>query len=289
MTTIYNRIQNNFTQISNAALLDVRLSGKAYKLYAYMCYRIGTSAAWEFNKKEIAKHFKEGRDSIYQAEKELLDVGFLRKMQKRTGGKFSKNDYEIFAEPIDSDSKPFTENPETVMPETEESVTVNQSYSNKEEINKDLNNKEISFPAEAKKDEKEKKEDLDKEKEVKKIEGHCRSSQNLSEKEKIELIISYFDLKGYKSCVQTFLLYHKLNIHETFKKLPYFADIWEGKFEEMNKLSQNKTKEIHITKEEEDAYKFMEAKFEYAKRHFKNPERLTEEEIKEVRQEMDNY
>ena len=127
MTTIYNRIQNNFTQVSNLAGLDPNLSSKAFKLYWYMCYRIGTASHWEFNKKEILKHFKEGRDSIYQAEKELIKAGFLRKIQSRESGKFGKIDYEIFSEPVNSDSIPFTEKTDTVktdtvMPDTEKAT-----------------------------------------------------------------------------------------------------------------------------------------------------------------------
>lgn len=142
MTTIYNRIQNNFTQVSNLAGLNPNLSAKAFKLYWYMCYRIGTSSAWKFNKKEILKHFKEGRDSIYQAEKELIEVGFLRRIQTRESGKFTTIDYEIFSEPVNSDSAPLTEKPytvkaDTVMPYTEKTEHNNIDISNKEYNNKD--------------------------------------------------------------------------------------------------------------------------------------------------------
>lgn len=143
MSTIYSRIQNNFTQISNQALLDVRLSSKAYKLYAYMCYRIGTATHWEFNEKEIMKHFKEGRDAIRSARTELIECGWLVKTQKRVAGKFSKNDYEIFATLDHIDSEPMTENPSTDSSSTENSTTGNPPYSNKEENNKDLNNKDL--------------------------------------------------------------------------------------------------------------------------------------------------
>ena len=64
---IYNKIQNNFTQVSNLALLDIRLSGKAYKLYAYMVFRIGTAPDWYFYEEEILKNFKESRDAIRSA------------------------------------------------------------------------------------------------------------------------------------------------------------------------------------------------------------------------------
>lgn len=246
--------------MSNKALLNANLSGKAYKLYAYMCYRIGTAPSWEFNKKEILKHFKEGRDSVYEAEKELIKSGFLRKIQKRNSGRFNKNDYEIFAEPTDSDFGPFTENPETVKPETVKPVTANQTYSNKEVNNKELINKD-SF--------KEKKE-------IKSLEA--------IENE----IKDHFTNKAYKSNVEEFLLYHKANIRDVFKKLAYWGAKWEAKFEDINKnrkVCQNDTVERVLSEKEEKALDFIRAKIEYCKK-FKggmNADFLTQEEIEIIK------
>jgi hypothetical protein len=110
-----------------------------------MCYRIGTASHWEFNKKEILKHFKEGRDSIYQAEKELIKAGFLRKIQSRESGKFGKIDYEIFSEPVNSDSEPFTENTDTVKADTVKPYTSKPEHNNIDISNKEINNKDSSF------------------------------------------------------------------------------------------------------------------------------------------------
>lgn len=161
---IYNRIQNNFTQVSNLALLDTRLSGKAYKLYAYMVFRMGTAPDWYFYEEEILKHFKESRDAIRTAFKELIDNGWLiRKRLKNDKGQYGMTEYEIFSEAQTVDSAPQTENPSLDNPAAdkpseekaaqEKPTAENTSYNNKEEIKKDSNNKDfISLPSEEKKD-----------------------------------------------------------------------------------------------------------------------------------------
>jgi hypothetical protein len=154
MSTIYNALKNNFTQVSNHALLDVRLSSKAYKLYAYMCFRISIFEKWEFNEPEILKHFKEKRDAMRDAKNELIDCGYLVKIQNRTDkGFFRKNDYQIFAEPQAVESNPSPENPSTDKPAVEKPSAEKASYNNKDKINKDLTNKELlSLPLEKKRE-----------------------------------------------------------------------------------------------------------------------------------------
>jgi hypothetical protein len=143
MTVIYNRIQNNFTQVSNLAGLDSNLSAKAFKLYWYMCYRIGTCPTWQFNKTEILKHFKEGEKALRVAFNELIDAGFLvRKQSRNEGGKFGSLDYEIFAEPINTDSTPQAQNRRADNRQAEKGQAENALHNNKEVINKELSNKE---------------------------------------------------------------------------------------------------------------------------------------------------
>lgn len=153
---IYSQLNNNFSQISNFALLDVTLSCKAYKLYSYMCYRIGLSDKWQFNKFEILKHFKEGESAMRSAFGELIEAGFLeRKRIRNAKGIFGKTDYIIYAKPITKGSSPQVENPHVDNPQMEkpheESSRVekpqveNQPYNNKEGINKDSNNKDLSL------------------------------------------------------------------------------------------------------------------------------------------------
>lgn len=284
-----------FTQIPNDLLCNPEISGLAKALW---CVLYSKPDDWTFYWREIEKNFKEGRDAIRKAAKQLEDLGYLQKEQKRilTGRgkewKFGGMEIALFHDP----SKPLVEegynkglspNTENPYPGNEDagSEDPENPHTYKDLSNKDLSNKDLNYSSY---EESEKKEDLNKENEIKEIEKSCTSSKSISEKDKIQLIISYFDLKGYKSCVQTFLLYHKLNIHDTFKKLPYFADKWEHKFEDLTKLSQNNTKEISLSKEEERAWKFTEAKFEYAKKHFKNPDSLTKEELDNIKKDLEN-
>ena len=215
MTTIYSRIQNNFTQISNEALLDVRLSGKAYKLYAYMCYRIGTSSKWEFNEKEIIKNFKEGRESIRSAFKELIEYGWLIKTQKRVAGKFSKNDYEIFSSLVNTESIPLPKKPLTAEPSTENPMTENHPYNNKELINKDLNNKESIS--------------LKKEKEI-----FEKLNKNWKKYIVLEEVKAHFDKKGYKSNAEKFFNRYSARGWKGIENWLYESANWELNFKEMN-------------------------------------------------------
>jgi len=146
MTTIYNALKNNFTQVSNHALLDIRLSGKAYKLYAYMCYRIGLSESWQFNKGEILQHFKEGEKAMRSAFDELIKSGFLeRKRVRNDKGIFEKTDYIIYAEPVNIDSTPQVQNRHVDNRRVENPRVDDASYNNKERNNKDSKNKNLSL------------------------------------------------------------------------------------------------------------------------------------------------
>ena len=142
--TIYNALQNNFTQVSNEALVNARLSGKAYKLYAYMCYRVSSYPSWVFNRNEILKHFTEGETAMRGAFKELIDAGFLERMRIRNDkGIFEKTDYKIYSTPINKGSSPQVENPPVDNQQVEKPRVDNPRTNNKDKINKDSNNKDL--------------------------------------------------------------------------------------------------------------------------------------------------
>lgn len=142
--TIYNALQNNFTQVSNEALIDARLSGKAYKLYAYMCYRVSLSASWIFNKAEILKHFVEGESAMRGAFDELIKAGFLERIRVRNNkGIFVKTDFKIYSTPINKGSDPQVENPPVDNPPVGKPQVENQRLNKKDKINKDSSNKEF--------------------------------------------------------------------------------------------------------------------------------------------------
>jgi len=213
MTTIYNGIKYNFTQVSNTALLDVRLSSKAYKLYSYMCYRIGTCPTWQFNKVEILKHFKEGESALRSAFQELIKAGFLeRKRIRNEVGKFATTDYTIYAEPVNTGSDPRVENPPVDKPHVVKPQVENQPYNNKDKNNKEFINKDKSFSVE----------------------------------EEREILISIWKNKNYKSDLETFILSpSRKDWRKKQMNLEEQAAYWENGFKKKNpeKYVENPTAE----------------------------------------------
>ncbi len=112
MSKIYNKLQNDFTQIPNHILQDTRISALAFKIYCYICFRIGINAEWEFFNDEIQRHFKEGRDAFMKAKKQLMQYGYLQKVAQNHKGKngFSGCDYIIYKEPNQTTENQTTEN-----------------------------------------------------------------------------------------------------------------------------------------------------------------------------------
>lgn len=109
MSKIHNKLENNFTQIPNTILLDTRVSALAFKIYSYICFRIGSSPEWEFYNKEVGGHFKEKIKSFMKAKKELEELGYLRKIRqnKNLSGKWAGCDYVIYKNPYENnETKP---------------------------------------------------------------------------------------------------------------------------------------------------------------------------------------
>lgn len=132
MSKIYNEINTDFTQIPNTILQDSNVSGLAFKIYCYICFRIGRNKEWEFFNDEILNHCKEGRDAFRKARNQLIELGYLKKVKQNTkdDGTFGGCDYIIYKEP--STDFQSSDNPSTDF----------QSSINKEINNKDLKKKE---------------------------------------------------------------------------------------------------------------------------------------------------
>ncbi len=133
MSTIYNDLQNDFTQIPNTILTDTKISALAFKIYCYICYRIGVSSQWEFYNDEIISHFKEKTTAFFRAKNELLKYGYLKKIKqnKAINGKFKGCDYSIHKNPISpTPIFPITAEPKTAEPKTVKGVTNNIEENN---------------------------------------------------------------------------------------------------------------------------------------------------------------
>ncbi|NVM36304.1 MAG: hypothetical protein HWN81_11970 [Candidatus Lokiarchaeota archaeon] len=257
-STIYNRLQNNFTQVSNQALLDPNLSGKAYKLYAYMCYRIGTNPSWEFNNTEILKHFKEGEKAMRAPKKELIDAGFLVKRQNRSeGGRFDRNDYEIFAEPMNKPSEPQAQNGHADNGQTEKGHAENASLNNKDLINKESNNNSFSFSNKSTAT----LEDLERYKKEKKYNCNVKGFFDLNES------------RGWK--------YNGQKIEDRYQWL----DCYNERNTNKSTVEEFTTTKNQVTenKEEVEAYERTRIIMNYCKSKFApNPKNLNEEQKKEL-------
>ena len=117
--------QSYYTIVSNDVLKDPSLSARAKGLYAYL---LSNREGFVIYKKEVVKHFKEGRDAIYKAFDELVDAGWIAVEYKRDKGKFGGSDYTVIRDKLRGAPQP--EKPDTVSSDTEKPDTDNPSLIN---------------------------------------------------------------------------------------------------------------------------------------------------------------
>lgn len=109
-----------FTQVPNQLLLDKDLSLKAKGLWTYMQSKPNN---WDFSAARIAKELSEGRDAILSALKELIEIGYVRRVKKPSG----HIEYKLLV-------KPKTEKPTVGKPHQGESPPWGKPFHNKESI-----------------------------------------------------------------------------------------------------------------------------------------------------------
>jgi len=123
--------KSNFTQIPNSLILDEELSYKAKGVYTYLASK---GDGWVFYVSEIAKHSKDGKDSVKSALTELIQNRYLvrHKLNNEETGQI-EYDYEIF-DTVDAKS-PHRDLPQVVKPTLDKPATINTiQYSNKDRI-----------------------------------------------------------------------------------------------------------------------------------------------------------
>ena len=124
-----------YTVMNNTCLQDPNMSMKAKGLYAYL---MSLPEDWVLHQTELKRHFKDGRDSIRTAVNELIENGYVTKVDTRNElGQIIDCTYTVYEEPRKS-----TENPATEKPITENPTSVNPSIQSTN-INKVLNNTNI--------------------------------------------------------------------------------------------------------------------------------------------------
>ena len=88
MKTVVKK-KENFTTIHNNLILDESISWKAKGILIYM---LSKPAGWKYKSSEIAKNATDGRDSVRNGLKELVENGYISR-QKNSDGSLT---YYIF-------------------------------------------------------------------------------------------------------------------------------------------------------------------------------------------------
>ena len=109
MKKILVKKSSNFTTINNEFFFNKEMSLKAKGL---LCHLLALPESWDLYVEEVEKWHKDKKDSIYSGFKELMNLGYVERIQKREAGKFKGFDYVVF-------EKPKRDLSETVMSETE--------------------------------------------------------------------------------------------------------------------------------------------------------------------------
>ena len=109
MKKILVKKSSNFTTINNEFIFNKEMSLKAKGLLWHL---LALPESWDLYVEEVEKWHKDKKDSIYSGFKELMNLGYVERIQKREAGKFKGFDYVVF-------EKPKRDLSETVMSETE--------------------------------------------------------------------------------------------------------------------------------------------------------------------------
>lgn len=111
-TFIKAKKETNYTVLDNTFIKDCSLSWKAKGV---MTYLLSLPEDWEIYLSELQNHATDGRDSLQNALKELIEKGYLVKIQKKDEkGRFTNNIFIIYEKPLTEkplSEKSFTENP----------------------------------------------------------------------------------------------------------------------------------------------------------------------------------
>ena len=129
MKKILVKKSSNFTTINNEFIFNKDMSLKAKGL---LCHLLALPESWDLYVEEVEKWHKDKKDSIYSGFKELMNLGYVQRIQKREAGKFKGFDYIVF-------EKPKMEKPKTDTSETENPHLLNTDI----KLNTDIIKKEV--------------------------------------------------------------------------------------------------------------------------------------------------
>ncbi|WP_242317103.1 DnaD domain protein [Bacillus cereus group sp. BfR-BA-01489] len=118
---------SNYSVINNTGLKDERLSWKAKGILAYA---LTLPDDWTFHISELARHAKDGEDSLRTGFKELKELGYVKRYPVRDGNtkKITRWDTEIYETP--QRNMPQMENQDVVKPYEENQNRLNTNKRN---------------------------------------------------------------------------------------------------------------------------------------------------------------
>lgn len=113
--------RRGYTVIPNGLLPEGKITARAWGIYAYLLSR---PDGWVIHVRQLQQVFKEGRDAIYSAMKQLREVGLLEMESYREPGKPPKKRYvlvdvETILEPLPDPDSPDTAFQDTGNPDTD--------------------------------------------------------------------------------------------------------------------------------------------------------------------------
>lgn len=107
---------NPYVMINKTFLEDKNLSLKGKGLLAYC---MSKPDGWQFSVLQLAKHLKEGKDSLYHAFEELIELGYcVRDQLRNENGRFGNSDYVLY-ETSRSTECLMADSPDTDVPDTD--------------------------------------------------------------------------------------------------------------------------------------------------------------------------
>jgi len=101
MAIFKNMQENNFAIIPNNLLGDENLSWKAKGVLSYL---LSLPTDWKIYTEEIAKHSTDGIDSLNSAIRELINLGYIERVQlKGEKGRFGGYEYSVYQTSTETD------------------------------------------------------------------------------------------------------------------------------------------------------------------------------------------
>ena len=88
--------ENPYAQIDKTVLNDQRLSWKAKGLMAFL---LSKPDNWEINIQNLIRQSTDGKEAVYSGINELINFGYIVRVESRNQGRFARIEYLIYENP----------------------------------------------------------------------------------------------------------------------------------------------------------------------------------------------